>query len=92
MAVIQSLQHLTADTATDLHIILHSGSQDPASMGSPQLVPGLVFLVGCLEKAYGYNSVFPVTFICSVQLFVSNVIMNSYQVWKAAPDCQQEGA
>ena len=63
MAVIQSLQRLTADTATDLHIILHSGSQDPASMDSPQLVPGLVFLVGCLEKAYGYNSAFPVTFI-----------------------------
>lgn len=63
MAVIESSRCLTADMATDLHIILHSGSQDPASMGSPQLVPGLVFLVGCLEKAYRYGSAFPVTFI-----------------------------
>ena len=62
MAITQSLQCLSADAATDLHIILHSGSWDPASMGSPQLVPGLGFLVGCLEKAYRYNSTFPVTF------------------------------
>ena len=47
----QASQCLTADMATNLHIILHSGSQDLASLGSPQLVPGLVFQVGCLEKA-----------------------------------------
>lgn len=70
--------------ATELYVILNSWLPEFWVNGQPQLIPGLVFLVGCLEKANRCNSSSLVTFSFYYQLYMSSVIKTSYQVTQAA--------